>query len=608
LAERAGGSRGTIYEYNPTTSAEREILDLDRIDLVAREWFATPDASRIAVVVGAAASDDMVVRVFDTRQKKWLPDEVGGLRFSYPSWAPDGSGFYYTWSPPQTAGATAGQREAQSEIRFHVIGHASSKDEAIRPPTGLNATVEVPEASPDGRWVQIGRWDATSTTVFLGKARGVRAAPAWVQLTPPGARTSYSLSFGKNALLVRTDEGAPNGRVFRVDPNHPDRSAWTEIVPEHANAALQNVLAVGDYVFCNYLQDAESYYEVHRYDGTLVKRLSAPETGSLNDLTGDVGSPIATVGLASYTQPTQIFTVAPPNFDLKPFPPDEKARSTNDYVAEKIFYTTPDGTRAPIFLVRKRSTPRRENSPLLLEAYGAFGISVVPKYHSGVHVWLERGGIYAEAVVHGGSEYGKDWHQAAMNKRRKKVYDDFIAASEFLIHEGWTSPDRLVIHGVSAGGLLVTVAETERPDLFRAVIADVPITDMIRYPLGHDVGTLWFDEYGSPLKTDELPLLLRYSPYHRVERGTRYPATLILASENDQRLDPMHSRKYVAALEDADPCAPIFLRTEREGGHTGSTKAAGFIEEEADMYTFALEAVHGAFARTSPENRNARDE
>ena len=406
-----------------------------------------------------------------------------------------------------------------------------------------------------------------------------------------GSADLLSLTFGKNALLVRTDEGAPRGRVFLVDPLHPERSAWKEIIPERGDATLEGIVAVGDYVFGNYLKDAERSYDVRRYDGTLVKRLTAPEGALLDYVTGDSGSPTATVAVSSYTRQKQVYTLAPPAFEATPFPPDAADRVADDYVTEKVFYISSDGTRSPIFVVRKRSTPRQSNSPLILYAYGAFGLSTIPEYHSDLRVWLDRGGVYAEAVIHGGSEYGQEWHQSAMGKGRKKVYDDFLAATEFLIHQGWTSSERLVIHGDSAGGLLVAVAETERPELFRAVIADVPITDMIRYPLGRDVGTLLLDEFGSPSKPDEFSVLLRYSPYHRVQRGVRYPATLILGSEKDQRVDPMHSRKFVASLEDVDPCTPTFLRMEREGGHLGAPKNSDRVEELADMYTFALEVV-----------------
>jgi prolyl oligopeptidase len=226
----------------------------------------------------------------------------------------------------------------------------------------------------------------------------------------------------------------------------------------------------------------------------------------------------------------------------------------------------------------------------MLYAYGAFGESMLPAYQRDIRPWLDRGGIYAQAIVRGGGEYGREWHLSAIGRNRKKVYDDFLAASEHLVREGWTSPDRFVIRGGSAGGLLVTVAEVERPDLYRAVIAEVPVTDMVRYPLGHDNGTLWVEEYGSPAKADEFGLY-QYSPYHRVKKGTKYPSTLILSSENDQRLDPMHSRKFAAALDDADPCATVLLRTEHDGGHAGASRQSNWIQEVADLYTFALNAV-----------------
>ena len=581
--------RPTIYEFD-ATHEERVVLDLSQVEPAPRYWVPSEDGNRLAVITSPNAGDALTARVYDVRAAKWLSDAVPGLRWSFPSWAPDGSGFYYTWSP-MAEEISAGKRAAESEIRFHLLGADPERDTTVRKRSGVDGAFEIPGISPDGNSLLALRLSGTTgRSLYLGKVRK-HAVDGWVEMTPPGSHSYYSMTFGRRNIFVMTDEGAPRRRAFRVDPSQADRAHWKEVLPERPNATLNDLTAIGDFVFYEYLQDAETFFEIRRSDGTLVRELRAPVGMTLGSLTGNVLSNEGSIALSSYTRPYQAYTIRAPKFEMEPFPLGFKNFGDDGYVTEKLFYTSPDGTRAPIFLVHKRAQGPRRAGPLMLYAYGAFGESTEPHYKRDLRVWLERGGMYAEAVVRGGGEYGKDWHVAGMGKNRKNVYDDFLAASDYLVREGWTSSDQLVIRGVSAGGLLVAVAETERPSFFKAVIAEVPITDMVRYPLGHDSGTLWLDEYGSPAKRDEFEVLYRYSPYHRVRKHTHYPMTLIVASENDERLDPMHSRKLAAALDDADPCGTVLLRTEREGGHGGSSRASSWAEESADIYTFALEAV-----------------
>jgi prolyl oligopeptidase len=582
--------RGRVYKYDPRTSVESVVLDLDKTDLVARYWIPSPNGTRIAFLMSPVGGDALVCRVYDTVAEHWLSDEVPGFRYGFPVWTPDEKAFYYTWSPLDH-GLVADKRAALSEIRVHRLGASAEKDEVVREASGADGTFEIPDVSPDGKWLTAVRIAGSLGQITYLAERGRRGPDAWAQLTPSVAKVRYDVTFGRKALYVASDDGAPNGRAFLVDPRHPAKDRWKEIVGERKDRSLEGISTIGQYVFFTYLKDAETYYEIRREDGTFVKEIAPPIVGMLRGLAGQTDSSEGSVALSTYTDPYQIYLFKAPNFELKPFPPSAPSAAPSRYVTEKVFATSPDGTRLPIFVVRATATPRRESAPLILYAYGAFGESTLPGFHRGLSAWLDRGGVYAEAVIRGGGEYGKEWHIAGMGKARKNVYDDFIAASEYLVKEGWTTPDRFVLRGASAGGLLVTVAETERPDLFRAVIAQVPVTDMTRYTHGHDNGTLWLEEFGSPTKQDEFDALYRYSPYHRIRRGVAYPDTLVLSSAEDDRVDPMHSRKFVAAMQDADPCGTILLRTESKAAHSGPTTLSRWFTQEADVYSFALHAV-----------------
>jgi prolyl oligopeptidase len=581
--------RGSIYEYDPSTHRETTALDLDHSDLVPQYWTTSSDGARIALLFSRNGSDAMVARVFDVRGRKWLSDEISGFRRSYPEWDMTNA-FFYTWSPVDPA-ISEEVRAARSEIRYHVIGTDTEHDRRVRASTDENGVFEVPTPSPGGRWLISTRIrSSTERALYLqDRRRGDKAE--WQLITPADSHAFYDATFTTSGIIVNTNEGAPRGRAFHVDLEHPARERWKEFAAAQSDATLDDVVAVKDYVFLRYLRDAEASYDIRRNDGTFVKKLLPPSLGSLISLNGSPRESEASVAFGTYTQPYQVYLLRAPSFELSPFPAGFEASGDSKYITEKVFYTSPDGTRAPIFMTRARTTAANKPAPLILNGYGTFGYNLGPLYHKGLDVWLDRGGIYAEAVTRGGGEYGEEWHQAGMKRGRKNVYDDFLAASEYLVRERWTSPDRFILRGVSSGGLLVAVAETERPDLYKAVVADVPLADMVRYTHGKDNGTLWVGEYGSPDVPAEFEVLLRYSPYHRVQRGTRYPPTLVISAESDDRVDPMHARKFVAKLQANYPCSQVLLRTEKGAGHGGATTTTAWEENEADIYAFALRAV-----------------
>jgi prolyl oligopeptidase len=590
--QRIDGSqeRGAIYEYDSTTKQERIILDLDSPELagsVVSFWKVSPKCDRFVAAVSKHGNDDDRLRVFDVPSKKWLSEDIP-MGLAYPSWDASGLSFYYTWAPSEQ-GLSAARRAAMSEVRHHIIGADSEKDECTRPATNQDGVFEGAEVAPNGEWLVVARFNGTSeNALYVTSIVGTH--PSW-QLMTSGLHSRYDNYFAPDGMYIRTDEEAPNGRLFRVDLTQPARANWQEVLPARPDAILTEVAFLGQNLITGYQRDAEMVYEVRRLDGTFLMNLAPPRAGgSMASLGSSGGFKMGAVAFATYTDPYRMFLFQPPAFELELFDPRQKHAYSERYVTEKVFYTSPDGTRAPMFLVRARTTPPRSGAPTILHGYGAYGESVVPGYTKGIEAWLDRGGVYADVVLRGGGEYGAAWHEAGMRRKRSNVYTDFLAASEFLVKEKWTAPGKLVIRGGSAGGLLVTMAMIERPDLYAGVIASVPITDMIRYPL-RGSGSLWLGEFGTPSDPEDFQTLFRYSPYHRVKSGVHYPPLLVLGNADDDRVDPMHARKFVAAIQSSDPAACALLRIEKDAAHEGPNTASAWTAQEADIYAFALSAV-----------------
>jgi prolyl oligopeptidase len=391
-------------------------------------------------------------------------------------------------------------------------------------------------------------------------------------------------------FYVYTNEGAPNYRVFAVDPAHPERAAWKEIVPERKDATLLGTAVVGNALSLLYLKDVVTHVELHALDGRLIREVPMPALGSATNLIGDEDEDEAYFSFESFTWPREIWRTSVKNggadlhFRLD-VPIDPKP-----FTVEQVFYPSKDGTRVPIFIVRRKDQKLDGSAPAILTGYGGFNVPSRPTFSARIYPWLERGGIWAVANLRGGSEYGEDWHRAGMLGNKQNVFDDFLAAGEFLVRSGYTSPARLAIRGGSNGGLLVGAAEAQRPDLFKVVLCHVPLIDMLRYHL-FGSGKTWISEYGSAADAAQFQWLHAYSPQQQIREGTRYPATLVLSADADDRVDPMHARKFAAALQAATTGGPVLLRIERHSGHGGADLIKATIEKTADEYAFTLEQM-----------------
>jgi prolyl oligopeptidase len=548
-------------------------------------WSVSWDGQKVAFTVKSNNSDEATLQVMDVATgKKSDVDVIEGAKYAWPSWTPSGDGFYYTWLPLAPS-VTAADRPGYAEVRFHKLGADPSKDKTIREKTGDPSTFQGAELSKDGRWlVNTIEHGWTRTDVEFMDLRAPKAG--WRALAV-GQDARYLVDVDRGRFFVRTNEGAPKYRVFKVDPSHPERPAWLEIVPERGDATLEGSGIVGHALSLVYLKDVVTELSLHDEEGKLVRRVDLPALGSSGGLSGDVDDDLAYYAFQSFTYPTEIDETSVKTGKTATFYRLKVPVDPSNYEVEQKFAASKDGTRVPFFVVHAKDLVKNGNAPTILYGYGGFQVPQTPSFASSIYPWLERGGIWVVANLRGGSEYGEEWHRHGMRREKQHVFDDFFAVAEELIRQGFTRPRKLAAMGASNGGLLVGAAVTERPDLFGVALCGVPLLDMVRYHL-FGSGKTWTEEYGSADDAADFEALYAYSPYHHVTQGTKYPATLLLSADSDDRVDPMHARKFAAELQWASTGAPVLLRIEKHSGHGGADLVRAAVEKLADEYAFAL--------------------
>jgi prolyl oligopeptidase len=450
--------------------------------------------------------------------------------------------------------------------------------------------------SRDGHWLILNvSKGLLANDVFYRDMR--KPGSGWRPLALTDGVKYFDVHAWKDRFYVHTNDGAANWRVYKVDPARPQRSDWKEIIHEDKQAVLEGLSVVGNKLALGYVRDVRSEIELRTLDGERVRKVPLPGIGALalpsgnymgSRIFGDPAQDDAYFTFSSFTRPPEIYKTSVKTgatsvwFSLK-VPVDP-----TPYEIEQLWFASKDGTRVPMFVVHRRDMPRDGSTPFILGGYGGFNIVLFPGFSASLYPWLEAGGGYALANIRGGGEFGEVWHQAGMFSRKQNVFDDFIGAGEQLVKSGYTRPDRLAILGGSNGGLLVGAAMTQRPDLFRAVICEVPLLDMVRYHL-FGLGKLWISEYGSAENESEFKAIYAYSPYHHVVQGTPYPAMLMLSADSDDRVDPLHARKMVAALQATSSSdRPVWLRIERNASHGGADLVKQTVEQSTDIYAFLM--------------------
>jgi prolyl oligopeptidase len=550
-------------------------------------WFPSYDGKYVAYQVSEHNSDETVMHVIDVATGKDLPDVIPGTKYAAASWTPDSKGFYYTWVPPVGGEVSVADRPGFAELRFHPRGGDPAKDPVVREATKDAETFLGGGISRDGHWltavIQHG-WN--SSDIYFKDARK-HSAP-WQTLIA-GVAANFDVDIWKDKFYIRTNDGAPRYRVFVAEPAKPDRAAWQELVPE-TEATLEAIGVIGGALELVYLDHASSRIAIHDLHGKHVRDVPLPGLGTSGGISGEPDEDTGYFAFTSFTEPQVIYKTS-----IRTGKTEEWARiklpiDTSNMVTEQVFYPSKDGTKISMFLIHDKNAKRDGSNPTILYGYGGFDVSLTPGFAGSRIVWLEHGGVYAIPNLRGGGEYGEDWHKAGMLLNKQNVFDDYIAAAEYLEKENWTSKQHLAIYGGSNGGLLVGAAVTQRPDLYKAVICAVPLLDMLRYHL-FGSGKTWVPEYGSAEDPAQFAALYAYSPYRvAVDAGPRaYPAVLFDSADHDDRVDPLHARKLAAtlqAMQTAD--APILLRIERNSGHGGADMVKSQVDRVVDQFAFLL--------------------
>jgi prolyl oligopeptidase len=550
-------------------------------------WFPSDDGKYVAYGTSVSGSEESVLHVIETASGKLLPDTIERTRFSSVAWKKDNSGFYYT-RHPKKGDVPAGEEVYHVKVFYHALGSDAAKDPLIFG-EGLSLQ-DIPEVQlPDDndRWLMI--------TVFEGWAKSemylqdLKAGTAPVELTS-GKNFLYQGEIFRGTLYITTNEDAPRFRVFAVDAANARRENWKEIIPQ-SDAVLKSTNVFDGKMFAQYEKNVSSQLKVFALDGKPIEDIALPTIGTVTESGGRWDRKEAFFGFSSFTVPPSVYQVDLASrhsalWDKVSAPGIDPAA----YEVKQLWYESKDGTKVPMFIFYKKGLQLDGKTPTLLTGYGGFNISLTPEFRGSRYVWLEHGGIFAVANLRGGAEFGEDWHRAGMLDKKQNVFDDFIAAAEFLIAQKYTDKEHLAITGGSNGGLLMGAALTQRPELFRAVICQVPLLDMLRYQ-NFQIAKLWVPEYGSAEDPKQFEWLYAYSPYHHVKPGTEYPAILFMTSDGDTRVDPMHAKKMAALLQ-AEAAngqsreRPILLRIETKAGHGVDLPIGKQIEEYTDIYLF----------------------
>jgi prolyl oligopeptidase len=552
----------------------------------------TEDGRLLAYATSSSGSDWMTWRVREIATGQDLSDEVPWAKFAGAAWAPDSSGFYYAGYAPPADGNVFTSVNTHHVIYFHRLGDLGPDRVVFARPDHPDWLFSA-DVTEDGRFLVITQSQGTN-----------REHRVFVQdLTVPGSAIAPLLDLGdasyqivdndEDVFHVLTDHDAPRGRLVSVRLGHPDAADWTTVIEEATGTdVLSSASRAGDAWVAIWRTDAHERLWVHDLHGPVRREVPLPALGAIVALSSRKADEDVFFQFSSFTYPgtivrhtvtTGVSTVwhqAPVSFDPAAFE------------THQVFYPSKDGTRVPMFIVHRRGLVRDGRHRTYLYGYGGFDISLTPAFSPSIVAWMERGGVFAQANIRGGGEYGKAWHDAGRLRHKQNVFDDFIAAAEYLICEGYTQSPRLAIGGGSNGGLLVGACLTQRPDLFGAAVPAVGVLDMLRFHK-FTIGWAWTSDYGDPEDPGDRAVLLSYSPLHNIRPGTAYPATLVITADHDDRVAPAHSHKFTATLQDAQAGpAPILSRIDVRAGHGAGKPTAKVIAEKADVWAF-LEEVLG---------------
>lgn len=564
---------------------------------ILHDWALSEDGKLVAYGLSEAANDQASIYVLNVETGEKLPDTI--LAEIYPSphspivWNPDGSGFWYTHRHPD---APKGEEKLHQKLYYHELGHNFRNDPMVFGETIAKEDIPWAEISKDGRYLLVtvyklsGRVESTALYLCDLKANAMSFAPV-----VDGIEALFFGTMHRDRVYLQTNHNAPLWKLLsvKVDDmfgNRKNIESFDVIIPESEHK-LERFTLVKDNLFVETQENVHSVFRRYRLDGRFVEEVPLPTLGSLTGLSSEDEGEEFFFGFTSFLVPHNIYRLDLKNGQIALFKKAESGVNTDAFDVRQVWYTSKDGTRVPMFLIHRKGLKLNGNNPVMLYGYGGFNVSNTPVFSKSTVPFIENGGIYAIANIRGGGEFGEKWHEAGKRDKKQNVFDDFAAAAEWLIKERYTTSQRLAIFGWSNGGLLTATTLTQRPELFKAVVIGAPVIDMLRYHLFFG-GRHWIPDYGSVEEEEMFYYLLAYSPYHNVKDGTRYPATLIVTADKDDRVHPMHAYKMAARLQEANISPnPILLRVETKAGHGSAPAIPRLVEMYADIWGFVFQQL-----------------
>jgi len=582
-------NQSVFYEQTDLNSEPQVLLDPNTFSsdgTVALSSLAfSKDGKYLGYAIARSGSDWNEIFVLDMQTRKLLPDHIKWSKSSQIAW--QGNGFYYSAFDAPEAGKEYSTKNEFEKVYYHTVGQAQSSDKLVYEDK-LHALRECYAQVTDDEKILIISVTETTTGNGLIIKDLTNPTASFTELAK-GFDNDYTVIDHLNGkLYLLTNLKAPKGRLLEVDLQNPAPENWKEILPENENV-LEKAVIVGNKIIANYMKDASNHLFGYDLSGKELYEVKLPVQGTVGTISGENNDEEAFYVFTSYTYPPTIFRFNVLKNQSEIFRKSDVAFNSDDYISEQIFYTSKDGTRVPMSIIYKKGLKKDGKNPLMLYGYGGFNISLNPTFSVARLPFLENGGIYAVANIRGGGEYGEAWHLAGTKMKKQNVFDDFIAAAEYLIQQGYTSSKKLAIDGGSNGGLLVGACMTQRPDLFAVAIPEVGVLDMLRYHK-FTIGWSWTSDYGNSEESREMFEYLKgYSPLHNIRTGVKYPATLVMTGDHDDRVVPAHSFKFAATLQAANKTSrPTLIRIDSKAGHGAGKPTAKVIDAQTDMWSFVM--------------------
>lgn len=540
------------------------------------------DKKYIAYTLNRAGSDWEEIYVMEVATRKTLSDKLEWVKFSGASWYKDG--FFYNRFDKPEGSALAAANEYQ-KVYYHKVGDPQEKDKLIFEDKSVKQMYYNIWSSEDERFWFMNKSKGTGNWDLYVWDKANAAQKDWKQVTTGFSNETNPIDNDGDNILLLTNDGAPNKKVVSVNINQLERKNWKDVVAERPEY-MDYATTAGKNIFVSWLKDVTSQVEQYDYSGKLIRKITLPDLGDASGFSGEKDSKEIFYGFTSFLYPYTIYKYAVETGKSDVFRSSEVKFNKDEYETKQVFFASKDGTKVPMFIVHKKGIELNGKNPTLMYGYGGFSVVLNPGFSAGRIAFLEQGGVYAMVNLRGGNEYGENWHKGGMLLNKQNVFDDFIAAGEFLISQKYTSKDYLAINGGSNGGLLVGACMTQRPDLFKVAIPEVGVMDMMRFHK-FTVGFGWIDDYGNPDEAQFTKYIHAYSPYHNIKDGVKYPATMVMTGDHDDRVVPAHSFKFGARLQAAaDKSNPVLIRIEKSAGHGAGKPLSKTIEEAADRYAF----------------------